>query len=416
MSLVYVLSIDKQPLMPCTPVIARLLLKQNKARVVSTTPFVIQLLYKVDNVYIQDLTLGIDSGSKKFGSAVVDSEGNVVYTAEISNRDDVSDRMKKRAKYRRNRRYRKTRYRPARFLNRKNSTKNNRISPTVKSKVDAHIREINFVKKILPISLVIIETATFDPHALKNPEVLTNKKLYQQGVNYGFANTKAYVLTRDNYTCQNCKNKSKDKRLEVHHIIFRSNNGSDDESNLITLCKTCHDNLHAGKLKLELKGKKKGELHHATHMNSIRVQLLNRVEAEETFGFITKEHRQLAGLPKEHYFDATIVASKGVAPVFKTTQVFTKKCVPDGDYQQSKGVRSERHLTTGKIQGYRKFDKVSYLGRDYFIKGRMATGYAILMDIEGNKVNLKPIPKFTKMKRVSSRSSWIITQKTIQNF
>jgi hypothetical protein len=51
---------------------------------------------------------------------------------------------------------------------------------------------------------------------------------------------------------------------------------------------------------------------------------------------------------------------------------------------------------------------VRYRGQEYFIKGRMSTGYAILMDIHGNKIALKPIPKFEKMKRVSARSSWMI--------
>jgi hypothetical protein len=37
------------------------------------------------------------------------------------------------------------------------------------------------------------------------------------------------------------------------------------------------------------------------------------------------------------------------------------------------------------------------------------------MDIEGNKVNLKPIPKFEKMKRMQARKSWIISQETIRN-
>ena len=60
--------------------------------------------------------------------------------------------------------------------------------------------------------------------------------------------------------------------------------------------------------------------------------------------------------------------------------------------------------------------KVQYKGSTYFIKGRMATGYAILMDIEGNKVELKPIPQFSKMQRVSARKSWITVQKIIPSF
>ena len=85
------------------------------------------------------------------------------------------------------------------------------------------------------------------------------------------------------------------------------------------------------------------------------------------------------------------------------------------NYQQTKGIRSEQRIPTGKIQGFRKFDKVNYLGTECFIKGRMSTGYAILMNIGGNKVDLKPIPKFGKMERIQSRKSWIMTERTIQN-
>ena len=62
-----------------------------------------------------------------------------------------------------------------------------------------------------------------------------------------------------------------------------------------------------------------------------------------------------------------------------------------------------KKIPTGKIQGFRKFDKVKYLGKEYFIKGRMSTGYAVLMDIKGNKIDLKPIPKFNKMKKNTSK-------------
>ena len=87
----------------------------------------------------------------------------------------------------------------------------------------------------------------------------------------------------------------------------------------------------------------------------------------------------------------------------------------DGDYQKFKGIRSEQRIETGKIQGFRKFDKARYKGEEYLIKGRMSTGYAILMGINGTKVDLKPIPKFDKMKRISARATWTIFQKTIAN-
>ena len=416
--MVYVISKERNPLMPCSPVIARLLLKQGRAKCIKRSPFTIKLLYEATE-YTQELTLGIDTGSSKIGSAVVNNSGEVVYVSEVEIRNDIADKMTQRSKYRRNRRNRKTRYRKPRWLNRKNSIKKDRFSPTMISKIDNHMKEINFVKSILPITKIIIETATFDPHALKNPSVLKNKWLYEKGINYGFANTRAFVLDRDKYTCQNCKGKNKDKRLEVHHIIFRRNGGSDEQENLITLCKTCHDGLHKGDITLK-GGKVKGQLKHATQMNSIRVQLLRLLpQAEETFGFITKEHRQVMDLPKEHYMDAVAIASQGNNVRFKTGTIILKKCIPKGDYQQTKGVRSQQRIPTGKIQGFRKFDKVRYLGNEYFIKGRMSTGYAILMDIEGNKIDFSDAPKGMKtpkmanMTRISGRKSWIIQAKII---
>lgn len=166
----------------------------------------------------------------------------------------------------------------------------------MRSKFHFHEKEIEFVKAILPIKTLILETGTFDTHLMKNPALhnpIYRHWGYQQGGNYGFENTKAKVLNRDNYTCQNCKGKHKDSKLEVHHIIYRSNGGSDEEENLITLCHTCHSGIHHGVVKLGLKGKVKGALKCATQMNSIRCQLLKKYpEAIETFGYITKTNRQ----------------------------------------------------------------------------------------------------------------------------
>jgi hypothetical protein len=415
MNVVYVLSPDGVPLMPCSSVIARLLLKDSKAKVIHRTPFTIKLYTQLTPSYTQPLTLGVDTGSSVIGSAVADTHGRVLYLSQVEIRNDIAQTMKQRAVFRRNRRNRKTRYRPARWLNRKNSKRKGRFSPTMRSKIEAHMREIRFVQSLMPIQSIVLETGTFDPHALKNPDVLQHKWLYQRGINYSFANSRAYVLVRDGYRCQQCKGKSKDRRLEVHHIIYRSQQGSDDETNLVTLCKTCHNALHAGKIVLKQSGKKKATLLHATQMNSIRIQLLQHLSAEETFGFVTTEHRRLSGLPKEHVYDAAVIATRGITPRFRTTTILAKRCVPDGDYQQTKGSRSEKQLTTGKIGGFRKFDKVRYRGSEYFIKGRMATGYAILMDISGNKVHLKPVPKFEKMTRVSTRRSWMMTQITMPN-
>lgn len=402
--IVYVLNKKNEPLMPTTAERAHVLLEKRKAKVIRTTPFVIKMLVETGKNN-QPMTLGIDTGSAKVGSAVI-CNNQVIYMSEITIRNDITEKMIRRAKYRRNRRSRKTRYRAARWLNRRNSIRKDRFSPTITSKINSHLKEIKFVKSILPITEVILETASFDAHLLKNPNVVGNG--YQQGPNYGFANTKAYVLARDEYTCQYCKGKTKNTGLHCHHIIFRSNGGSDEESNLITLCKTCHDLLHQNKITLKITGKRKSSLNHATQMNSIRIQLLKQVVgSKETFGYITKENRQIMNLPKEHYYDAVAIASQNLNISFKVNTVLFKKCVSDGDYQLAKGVRSEQAIPVGKIMGFRKFDKVRYLNKEYFIKGRMSTGYAVLMDITGAKIDLKPIPKFKLLERIGARKTWI---------
>ena len=413
--LVYVINKDNEPLMPTKRFgKVRHLLKSGRAKVIKREPFTIKLLYD-STTYTQNLTLGVDTGSGTFATAVYNEDNQeVIYMSEVDVRNDITKKMTQRSKYRRTRRTRKTRYRKPRFLNRKNSNKLNRFSPTMISKINSHIKEIEFVKSILPISTIVLETATFDTHLLKNPS-LANENYrrwgYQQGPNYGFANTRAKVLYRDNYTCQCCKNKRKDSKLEVHHIIFRSNNGSNDEQNLITLCHSCHTDLHEGKINSKFKGNRKNNLKYATQMNSIRIQLLKHYpEAVETFGYITKENRFILNLPKEHYFDASVIASSGKSIQFTTNIVYFKKSVPDGDYQQTKGTHSQKKLTTTKIQGFRKFDKVLYYNEIYFIKGRMANGYAKLMNIKGE---LQYFPdssyqKFINMKRISARKSIII--------
>ena len=271
--MVYVIAKNGQPLMPTDRHgKVKHLLKDGRAKVIKRCPFTIRLLYE-GTTHTQNLTLGVDTGSGTFGTAVCKNNGDVVYMSEVVVRNDIADKMAQRAKYRRNRRNRKTRYRKARWLNRSNSIRNDRFSPTMRSKLHSHVKEISYISSILPVTTTVFETGQFDMHLMKNPD-LANPKVrhwgYQKGINYGFENTRAMVLNRDGYTCQCCKGRHKDGKLEVHHIVFRSRGGSDEENNLITLCHTCHKDLHSGKINPKLSGKAKGNLKYATQMNSIR--------------------------------------------------------------------------------------------------------------------------------------------------
>lgn len=289
----------------------------------------------------------------------------------------------------------------------------------MKHKVQAHIDEIEFCKKILPVSDLILEVSQFDTALMKSPYLINEKVRhwgYQKGFNYGYSSRREAVLHRDNYTCQCCGKKN--CRLEVHHIKFRSNGGTDDEENLITLCEDCHKGVHAGTVTLDKRPKKSKNLKYATHMSIIRSQLLKKYpDAIETFGFVTSENRHRLNLPKDHYIDACVIASGGLE--FKELDVISyKRRVSKGDYQLTKGIRGEQKLPTGKICGFRKFDKVEYLGNKYFIKGRMSSGFAILMDVFGNEVDFSYMPKGLKTpklsncKKVSSRRNYLCIKQT----
>ena len=393
------------------------LLKENRARVVMRCPFTIRLKYK-GTTYTQNLTQGDDTGSGTFAMAVVRDNGDIVYASQVELRNDIAEKMTRRCHYRRNRRSRKTRYRKARWLNRKNSRRPDRLSPTMKSKLDAHERENRLIRKILPVTKHVSEMGQFDMQLMKNPSLAENKWGYQKGPNYGFANTRAMVLNRDNYTCQCCKGKHKDPKLEIHHVVFRRDGGSDNAENLVTLCHTCHKKLHDGKISPDFKGMYKGNLKFASQMNVIRSQWLKmHPDIIETFGYITKENRQLLGLGKDHYIDACVIATGG-KPFQMKTLLYKKKCVAKGDMRRSKGVRSETRIPKGKICGFKKFDKVLYLGNKYFIKGRYSTGYAVLMDFSGKKADFSylpkgKIPKMANMRRIGARKSWIVTAEVV---
>ena len=413
--LVYVLKQNEQPFMPTERFgKVRRLLKEGKAKVVRREPFTIRLLYEPATDVVQECYCGVDTGSKHIGVAVVGND-KVLYQSQTELRSDIKRKMDARRASRRSRRNRKTRYRKKRFLNRCNSTRNDRLLPSVKHKVQAHIDEIEFCKKILPVSDLILEVSQFDTSLMKNPS-LVNEKVrhwgYQKGFNYGYSSRREAVLHRDNYTCQCCGKKN--CRLEVHHIKFKSNGGTDDEENLITLCEECHNGVHAGTVVLNKKPKKSKGLKHATYMSIIRSRLLKKYpNTIETFGFVTAENRNHLKLEKDHHIDACLIASGGLE--FRELDViFYKRRVSKGDYKLSRGIRGEQKLPTGKICGFRKFDKVKYLGKEYFIKGRMSCGLVVLMSIFGEKVDFSSMPKGLKTpklsncKRVSARRSCII--------
>lgn len=404
--LVYVLKQNGQPFMPTERFgKVRRLLKEGKAKVVRREPFTIRLLYEPETDVVQECYCGVDTGSKHVGVAVV-GNNRVLYQSQVELRDDIKKKMDSRRQARVSRRYRKTRYRKVRFLNRRNSIRKDRYCPTIISKCYGHEREIEFCKKILPVSDLILEVSQFDTQLMEKPWLQEYKWAYQKGVNYGYANAREHALVRDKYTCQCCGKKN--CRLEVHHIVFRRNGGSDALENLITLCEDCHKAIHLGTKELKLKGKHRSNLRYATQMSVIRSLLLKKYpDAVETFGFVTKANRENLKISKTHYMDACVIASGGLE--FKQSDIlYQKRCISVQNRCLSQGRHGERKLPKGKVHGFKRYDKVEYLGIICFVKARRTGGGFVLMDIKNTSIDFRNIgglknPSYMTIKRLNTR-------------
>ena len=316
--MVYVKSKDGKALMPTSNAKARKLLKQKKAKVVSLRPFVIKLTYKTKTEYTQKLHLGIDSGYSNIGFSVIDTKQEYI-AGEVKLLEGMKDRLYAKRFYRRARRNR-LRYRKARWNNRVKSKKKGWLAPSIRHKLDTHIKFIDELKGILPIGKITIEVANFDIQKMKNPSI--SGKEYQEGDMLGFWNVREYVLHRDGHKCQNpdCKYKDKDKKeqiLKVHHIKYRSKGGTDRPENLITLCSKCHTpaNHKKGKFLYDwcMNGKKVRGFKDATFMSIIRQYLVDELKSKYdnvfiTYGYITKNHRIKNGIEKSHLNDAFAIA------------------------------------------------------------------------------------------------------------
>jgi len=299
--MVYVISKDGKPLMPTERYgKVRKLLKQKLAKVVRLRPFTIQLQY-VTTTYTQPVSLGIDSGYTYVGYSVTTDKKELM-CGVLTLLGSISERISKKRMYRQLRRSR-LRYRKCRFNNRKKPQ--GWFPPSIQHKADSHIKFIELLKSILPITRTTIEVAAFDIQKIKDPNI--SGLDYQNGEQKGFYNLREYILYRDNYTCQLCGKKN--VALRVHHIGYWKGDQTNKPSNLITLCNNCasaKNHLPNGKLygwEPKLKPFKE-----ETFMSILRKRLANTLNCNFTYGYLTKTRRIELNLEKTHYNDAFCIA------------------------------------------------------------------------------------------------------------
>jgi len=264
------------------------------------------------------------------------------------------------------------------------------LAPSVKWKVDAHIRLVNFVVKILPVTKVVIEMAPFDTHKIVNPEV--SGKEYQEGPQKDFWDVREYCLWRAGYKSELSGKKGV---LEVHHIVPKSQGGTDNPSNLIVLTAEEHKAIHEGKIKIpRSKLEKVKILKDASHVSTIGWYIVNRLkyqyEVEMTYGSITKAKRVEMGLEKTHRNDAFVIAggNKNVnrVPEWYFGKFFRRQNRSLHKANPIKG--GKRPVNTVKqVNGFRRFDKVKYKDKIGIITGLRSSGYFSITTLSGEKIS-----------------------------
>jgi 5-methylcytosine-specific restriction endonuclease McrA len=308
---VAVIDQNRRPLAPTSEVRARLLLKEGKAAVFRRAPLTIVLKRVVEEVQVPELRLKLDPGSRKTGVAIVNqASGQVVFAAEIEHRGEaIKQALDARRAIRRSRRARKSRYRKARFLNRRRAK--GWLPPSLKSRISNIETWVNRLTRCYPIAGISMELVKFDTQLLENPEISGIE--YQQGELAGYE-VREYLLEKWGRKCAYCS--ETDLPLQIEHINPRSRGGSNRVANLTLACEDC--NQRKGKQTAaefgfpEIEQQAKEPLKDAAALNATRWVLCERLKGfglpvETGSGGLTKYNRTMRELPKAHWIDAACV-------------------------------------------------------------------------------------------------------------
>lgn len=353
---VFVVGKNKKPLMPCTERRARILLSRKRAVVVRRAPFTIRLKDRKEGE-LQTLRLSTDPGSKTTGLALRREEektnpetkeiqriSHVLFLAELIHRGQmICDSLTSRAALRRGRRFRKTRYRAPRFLNRKKPE--GWLAPSLRHRVESLMSWVKRLSKVAPITHLSQELVRFDTQAMTSPEI--NGAEYQQGTLAGYE-VREYLLEKWGHQCVYCD--AQDIRLEIDHIQARSHGGSNRISNLTIACKHCNQAKNNQDIREFLKKKPgklaqilkqlKTPLKDAAAVNSTRWAIYQSLKGtwlpvEGGSGGRTKFNRNRFGIPKAHALDAVCVGKVDAVKDWKRPTLIIRS-TGRGSYQRTR--------------------------------------------------------------------------------
>lgn len=345
--MVYVLGKNKKPLMPCSEKRARQLLDRKRAVVHKMVPFTIRLKDRtVAESQTSPLQLKLDPGSKTTGFAVLredtPDQATAIVLGELSHKPGIKEKLDTRRVLRRSRRSRKTRYRKARFNNRKpakcvacgknaksgsrycspcakkrnlvdNGHRGALLPPSLEARINQTMSVVTKITRSMPITGISTEHVKFDTQLMQEPDITGIE--YQQGELFGYE-VREYLLEKFGRRCAYCGKGN--IPLEVEHIIPKSRGGSNRVTNLTIACRNC--NQEKGNRTAEeygypnIQAQARAPLKNVAMMNATRWALYNRLQEtgiplECGTGARTKKQRIQHGLPKTHYYDACCVGA-----------------------------------------------------------------------------------------------------------
>lgn len=343
--------------MPCSEKRARQMLAHARARVHKLRPFTIRLVDRTlaDSV-LQPVAVKLDPGAATTGVAAVRVEASevdghprhhVLHLAEVTHRGkQIKAALLQRAAFRRRRRSKNLRYRPARSGNR--TKPQGWLAPSLRHRVETTASWVRRYRRLAPVSAVAMELVRFDTHALSCPDVARQGGVaYQQGELAGYE-VREYLLEKWGRKCAYCD--AQGTPLQIEHVVARSRGGSDRVSNLTLACEPC--NQRKGALPVEaflakdlarlarIRSKLKQPLDGAAAMNATRWALWRALSAvglpvECGTGGRTKWNRARLGVAKTHALDAACVGKVEQVRDWRRP-VLAIRCTGRGAYQRTR--------------------------------------------------------------------------------
>jgi 5-methylcytosine-specific restriction endonuclease McrA len=311
--MVFVVDTEQRPLAPCHPARARRLLTTGKAAVWRRFPFTIILKRTAPDAQLTPLRVKLDPGSRVTGLALInDATGQVAWAAELRHRGQrICDALLARKALRCGRRYRTTRYRPARFANRRR--REGWLPPSLESRLSNVLTWVARLRRYAPVGAVSQELVRFDTQLLQHPAISGVE--YQQGELAGYE-VREYLLEKWERMCAYCG--ARNVPLQIEHIVPKACGGSNRVSNLTIACAPCNtakDTQTAAEFgHPEVQAQARQPLRDVGAVNASRWALFHRLETtglpiEVGTGGRTKWNRTQQSLPKAHWIDAACVGA-----------------------------------------------------------------------------------------------------------